>query len=270
MTKRSAGPTMLQETGIDGTAARFLLTGSALLIGTFILAGIVAGGAFAKSSPIDAAEQQVDALDSLQTAPEEPRPLAVGDEDVILQVVRDAPRTEEGGQALYKRGLYPEAVMVWKEAAEAGDAGAAYKVGSVHMDGQSVSHSFDIGLEWLNRAAKMGDARAMGDLGSAYDWGFGVERDLDRAAYWFEQGALRGHAASQYNIGVLYEEGDGVEQDVVKAYMFYVLSNENGFPKYPAEAIEELLPKLTNGQIKQGVDAARAFEPISGPLEQEL
>ncbi len=214
------------------------------------------------SAPIDAAEDQVDALDASSAPASDARPLAVGDEDAIAKAVRDAPRTEDGGFDLYRKGLYPEALMVWEEAAEAGDAGAAYRIGAAYMDGQSVSHSFDKGLSWLNRAAEMGDARAMGDLGSAYDWGFGVEQDRARAAEWFEKAALRGHASSQYNVGVLYEEGEGVEQDVVKAYMYYVLANENGFPKYPAEAIKELTPKLTNGQIKAGIDAARAFEPL--------
>ncbi len=102
----------------------------------------------------------------------------------------------------------------------------------------------------------------MTDLGSAYDWGFGVEQDRAQAAKWFEQGAIRGNAASQYNLGVLYEDGDGVQQDLVKAYMYYILANQNGFPRYPAEAIEQLTPRLTNDQIKRGVDAARAFEPI--------
>ena len=219
--------------------------------------------AIAATSPIDAAENQIKAMDAAVEAPAaDDRQLAVGDEDAITRVVREAPRTEEGGHSLYSKGLYPEALMVWEEAADAGDAGAAYRIGAAYMDGQSVAHSFDKGLFWLERAAEMGDARAMGDLGSAYDWGFGVEQDRVKAAEWFEKGALRGHAASQYNVGVLYEEGEGVEQDLVKAYMYYILANQNGFPKYPAEAIEALTPKLSNDQIKKASDAARAFKPL--------
>ncbi|MGD1935370.1 MAG: tetratricopeptide repeat protein [Candidatus Phaeomarinobacter sp.] len=234
------------------------------LLGAVAVGGLVwIGIADAKSPPIDAAAGEAEALEAA-SEPEAsaPRPLAQGDDEAIARVVREAERTEDGGQELYKRGLYPEALMIWEEAAEAGDAGAAYKIGAAYMDGQSVSHSFDEGLKWLRRSAEMGDGRAMGDLGSAYDWGFGVTQDRAEAAKWFEQGALRGHAASQYNVGVLYEEGEGVEKDVTKAYMYYILANENGFPKYPAEAIEALTPKLTNDQIKKGVDAARAFEPI--------
>lgn len=236
-----------------------LATASLLVIGGLIWAGMAGANT---ASPIDAAEEQAGSLEAAtEVKAEAPRPLA-GNEDAIAKSVAAAPRTEDGGLTLYKRGLYPESLMVWEEAAEQGDAGAAYRIGAAYMDGQSVSHSFDQGLKWLNRAAEMGDSRAMGDLGSAYDWGFGVEQDREKAAEWFEKAALRGHPASQYNVGVLYEEGEGVEQDVIKAYMFYILSNENGFPKYPKEAIEELTPKLTNDQIKKGVDAARAFKPI--------
>lgn len=258
MTKRSAETKAASME--NGPSLQGLAVAGVLALGALIWVGM----AEAKSPALDAASGEAEALEeaSAEETADAPRPLAVGDEDAIARVVREAERTEEGGFGLYKRGLYPEALMVWEEAAEAGDAGAAYRIGAAYMDGQSVSHSFDEGLKWLRRAAEMGDGRAMGDLGSAYDWGFGVKQDRAEAAKWFEQGALRGHAASQYNVGVLYEEGEGVEKDVVKAYMYYILSNENGFPKYPAEAIEALTPKLTNDQIKKGVDAARAFEPI--------
>ena len=240
-------------------SAQVLMTAGALAIGGLLWAGM----ADAKSPPLDAAAAEAEALEiPAEQEDAAPRPLAEGSDEAIERVVENAERSEAGGHDLYRRGLYPEALMVWEEAAEAGDAGAAYKIGAAYMDGQSVSHSFEKGLEWLHKAADLGDARAMGDLGSAYDWGFGVKQDRAEAAKWFEKGALRGHPASQYNVGVLYEEGEGVEKDVVKAYMYYILANENGFPKYPAEAIEALTPKLTNDQIKKGVDAARAFEPI--------
>jgi|GEM_PF-1542153 len=234
-----------------------------------LTAGALVWTSLAQANPpvMDAAENEADALEAAsepqaEAPAPEARPLAGGEDEAVARVVAAAERTEAGGHELYRRGLYPEALMVWEEAAEAGDAGAAYRIGAAYMDGQSVSHSFDNGLKWLRRAAEMGDGRAMGDLGSAYDWGFGVPQDRAKAAEWFEKGALRGHAASQYNVGVLYEEGEGVEQDLVKAYMYYILADRNGFPKYPAEAIEDLTPKLTNDQIKKGVDAARAFEPI--------
>jgi len=235
-----------------------VLTGG-LALAAFVWAGVSIADT---TTPVDAAGEQADTLEA-ESKPdvEAPRPLA-GNEEAIAKVVAEAPRTEEGGFDLYRRGLYPEAMMVWQEAAEAGDAGAAYRVGATYMDGQAVPIDFIKGLEWLNRSAEMGEARALGDLGSAYDWGFGVDKDSARAAEFYEQAALRGHAASQYNVGVLYEEGEGVEQDLVKAYMFYLLSNQNGFPKYPAEAIAALEPKLTNDQIKKGVDAARSFAPI--------
>jgi len=255
---------------IDSKEAVAPDNGTSLSMQALAIAGVIAVGgviwvgmADAKSPPLDAAAGEAQALEATaEPGTEAPRPLAQGDDEAILRVVAEAERSEAGGHELYKRGLYPEALMVWQEAAEAGDAGAAYKIGAAYMDGQSVSHSFDEGLKWLRKSADMGDGRAMGDLGSAYDWGFGVEQDRTEAAKWFEQAALRGHAASQYNVGVLYEEGDGIEKDVVKAYMYYILANENGFPKYPAEAIEALTPKLTNDQIKRGVDAARAFKPI--------
>lgn len=211
--------------------------------------GILSAGTAGAASPIDSASEAADELEDRNSA--------------IERVVSQAPRTEEGGHDLYRRGLYPEAMQVWEEAADAGDAGAAYMIGATYMDGQAVLHDFDKAHEWLERAAAMGDARAMGDLGGAYDWGIGVEADRKTAAEWYLKGAERGHAASQYNAGVFLEEGEVVEQDLVRAYMYYTLADRNGFPKYPAEAIEALTPKLTNDQLKQAIDAARAFEPVT-------
>ncbi|WP_422007487.1 tetratricopeptide repeat protein [Pyruvatibacter mobilis] len=243
---------------------RSRLTALPVLGGSLAAAALIwAGVSIAEpTTPVDAAERQADTLEEAnKPAAEAPRPLA-GDPEAIAKVVAEAPRTEQGGFDLYRRGLYPEALMVWQEAAANGDAGAAYRVGATYMDGQAVPIDLEKGVDWLRKSAEMGEARAMGDLGSAYDWGFGVPKDRTKAAELYEQAARKGHAASQYNIGVLYEEGEGVEQDLVKAYMFYLLSNENGFPKYPAEAIAALEPKLTNEQIKKGVDAARSFDPI--------
>lgn len=224
----------------------------------------------AVASPTDAVDSANTEADKFE-GPKEPvnveeEASANGEDadDAIAAKVKAAPRTEEGGWELYRAGLYPEAIMVWSEAADAGDAGAAYRVGATYLDGSSVERDIEKAMVWLVRSAEMGEPRAMGDLGGAYDWGLGeaVPADREKAAEWYEKGAMRGHAASQYNLGVLYEEGVGKEQDLVKAYQFYYLANKNGFPRYPAKAMEELEPKLTNAEIKEAIEAARSFEPI--------
>lgn len=237
---------------LAGVPAMALLAGFGLAI-----AGTWAAWA-ASPPPIDAASEAADRLEESRDA------LSTEErESAIARVVAETPRTEAGGQDLYRRGLYPEALAVWEAAADAGDAGAAYKVGATYMDGQAVPIDLDAAHQWLERAAAMGEPRAMGDLGGAYDWGIGVEPDRAKAAEWYLRGAERGHPASQYNAAVFLEEGEVVEQDLVRAYMYYTLADLNGFPKYPAEAIEALTPKLTNDQIKRAIDAARAFEPVS-------
>lgn len=183
----------------------------------------------------------------------------------VQKLLRETPHTEAGGYALYRRGLYPEALAVWEQAANGGDAGAAYRIGATYMDGQAVPQDLDKAIAWLRRAADMGEPRAMGALGDAYDWGIGVTQDRAKAAGWYLKAAERGDAPSQYNAGVFLEDGDVIEQDLVRAYMYYTLADRGGFPKYPAQALEKLTPRLTNDQLKRAIDAARAFKPVPGP-----
>ena len=61
----------------------------------------------------------------------------------------------------------------------------------------------------------------------------------------------------------MYEEGAGVEADKVKAYMYYQLAIEGGFPKFATESLENLSATMTPGEIKEATKMARAFKPLT-------
>lgn len=78
--------------------------------------------------------------------------------------------------------------------------------------------------EILNRlwpAAEAGDSGAQFSLGTAYDSGFGVEQAPEKAAFWYTKAAQQGHRDAQFNLATLYEEGLGVTRNRLSAIHWY-------------------------------------------------
>ena len=49
------------------------------------------------------------------------------------------------------------------------------------------------------------------------------------AVRWYRLAAEQGNARAHYNLGLMYGLGDGVPEDVVFAYMWFNLSEAQGF-----------------------------------------
>lgn len=100
---------------------------------------------------------------------------------------RPVGRVTEGGSAYaeglaaYKQRLYGQALDLWRPAAEAGDAGAQYRVGMLYRDGLGVSRAPTEAHAWFVRAAKGGDADAQIALAHQFESGSGVARDVEQA-----------------------------------------------------------------------------------------
>ena len=87
--------------------------------------------------------------------------------------------SEEEGQDMFQRGLYEEAILHWKKAAEAGDAGAAYRLSVEYSNANVVKRDMQLALDYLEASVDGNDPRGLQDMGSLYDEGiFGYEQDL--------------------------------------------------------------------------------------------
>ncbi|NBB68752.1 MAG: hypothetical protein GVY33_00285 [Alphaproteobacteria bacterium] len=68
----------------------------------------------------------------------------------------------------------------------------------------------------------------------AYEQGrfFDARHRFERAAYWADK-------LAQYNLGVIYYRGDGVDRDPARAWAWFELSAERGYPEFvdTAEAV---------------------------------
>ena len=108
--------------------------------------------------------------------------------------------SEREGQDIYRRGQYEEAIEYWKKAAEAGDAGSAYRLSEEFFDAKVVKRDIGLAFKYLKQAAEKADPRALTDLASLYDYGTGVPMNRERAAQLYLQAARLGMPAAMLTL----------------------------------------------------------------------
>ena len=92
------------------------------------------------------------------------------------------PAAENGAETLRK----------FRQAAEQGDAQAAYSLGFACQFGLGVEKSPTQAFYWYREAASFGDVDATANVAACYANGFGVERDPVEAARWLRRAAELG------------------------------------------------------------------------------
>lgn len=115
------------------------------------------------------------------------------------------------GNPLAAPDAYDVAALL--NAAEAGDAHAAFLLGSRYASGRAGVRDDSEALHWFRKAADGGLAEAQFNLGQMYARGLGVGRDLVQAARWYRAAAKQHLAEAQYNLALLYAQGLGVARD---------------------------------------------------------
>ena len=147
-----------------------------------------------------------------------------------------------------------EAVLTYKEKADAGDAEAQYlyslalRYGGVVVsdmeafnkyDGNAAAQKFALAngypavdqVRWAAAAAAQNDAWAQYQLGICYDFGRGVKENKVEAAKWYRKAAEQGHVLAQVAIGQCYFAGNGVGKNEIEAVEWYRKAAEQGYLK---------------------------------------
>lgn len=123
----------------------------------------------------------------------------------------------EGLQA-YDSARYQEAIALWADAAENGNADAEQALGWAYSNGLGVERNYAEAMTWYGRAAKQGHAGAQVNLAILHDDGLGVPApDPRRAAELFGEAAEAGSPEAQNALGRMYKAGRGVPRDLQKA-----------------------------------------------------
>ena len=143
------------------------------------------------------------------------------------------------------QGNLPDAVQLFKLAANQNSTEAQFELCRLYHQGQGVTVDFSQALEWCLRAANEGDTVAQTYLGEIYRTGDTVEQDHAKAAQWFLAAAERGHRMAQTALSDLYELGLGVRQSNEAAFKWLWLAASRGH----AEAQMRLGDRYLRGEI---------------------
>jgi TPR repeat protein len=122
----------------------------------------------------------------------------------------------------YLASNYTTALRLLRPAAEAGNADAQYRLGTLYRHGQGVPRDPRMAADWWTKAAQQGNADAAFSLGFLYyrgadDGAAGVPQDLSEAGHWLLRAAEGGSLMAQYLVGQMYRRGDGLPRDPVLA-----------------------------------------------------
>lgn len=121
----------------------------------------------------------------------------------------------------------PEALT---QKANAGDASAAFALGTMYERGNGVPKSAPDAVKWYRIAAEKGHVGAQFNLALILAKGRGVNADPAEAAKWYEKAALQGDQQAAINLGILYAQGAGVPQDGAQAAHWFHQAADAGNP----------------------------------------
>jgi len=109
-----------------------------------------------------------------------------------------------------------------RKAAEAGDAGAQFKMGEALLqDPARTPENSANAVRWLEMAAENGNTEAMIALGRLSRTGVGILQNFGHTAKWIQTAAARGNPEGMLELGRLYRDGVGVDKDPVRAYVWF-------------------------------------------------
>jgi localization factor PodJL len=149
----------------------------------------------------------------------------------------------------------------WLErAANAGDAMAAYRLGTLYERGRGVPTDAAKAIQLYGIAAKQGNRKAMHNLAVAFADGSGVPKNLQQASQWFTKAAQLGLSDSQFNLAVLYERGMGVTQSLTEAYKWYAIAAAQGDSESKAR-VDAISTQLAPADKAAAQKAADNFQP---------
>ncbi|KAJ1637798.1 hypothetical protein T492DRAFT_900691 [Pavlovales sp. CCMP2436] len=142
---------------------------------------------------------------------------AKGDPDALSNL---GYRYEKGDGAVQDQA---EALRLYTQAAEQGDAVAQLRLGNCHMTGNDMPHD-------EKKAAKQGLALGQFSLAQCFELGAGVVQDDEEAVKLFRQAAKQGFACARWRLGDMYAQGNrSLAQNDEEAARLYRQAAEQGF-----------------------------------------
>lgn len=124
-----------------------------------------------------------------------------------------------------------EAIRLFEEAANAGDAKAADWLTSIYYFPMGVpKEDYKKARKWALQAAEGGIATAMIPLAVMYGNGLGGKRDYAAYIEWLEKAADLGQRGAYFHLGNAYFNGEAAKRDLVKAFDYQLKAAELDIP----------------------------------------
>ena len=203
-------------------------------------------------------EQQIPFRNSSLTKPFIPNPIHPDKQQPPPPPGVDAAELVRRANAYYNKKQYSEAVPLYKQAAEKGNATAQYLLGGCYYFAYGVAKDDKQAMDWFKKAALQGNIEAQNSLGYCYqeikDYDQAIlwytkaanqgnaeaqnnlgncyinAQDPNQAVFWYKKAADQGKATAQYNLAGCYEDGYGIKQDYNQAVYWYKKAADQGDP----------------------------------------
>ena len=115
------------------------------------------------------------------------------------------------------------------EAANAGDGGAACRLGDMYREGVGgLRYSPKQAYRWYAKSALTGDANGQNNLGACYEHGIGCAQSYRSAVKWYRLAAAQQCGTASMNLGYCYLNGHGVSADKVEALRLFRAAIDRG------------------------------------------
>ena len=191
----------------------------------------------------------------------------IGLAGVVVTIALAAPLAAQNATAAidkWRAGDAAGAVAIWRKAAEAGDADAAFNLAQAFRLGKGVPLDLAAAQGWYERAARRGHVDAAAMLGML------LFQSGDRIGgiRWLKGAADAGEPRAMLLYGTALYNGDGVAADPVQAYALVSRAAAQGLP--PAKStladMDEVMPLA---QREKGVALAQAMVAKAGSVARE-
>lgn len=136
------------------------------------------------------------------------------------------------GIEYYSEGNYKDAIIVFHNLADNGDAEALCYLGVCYLEGFGVEKDEQRAFLYFCSAAQKGYYGGQFYCGYCYSKGLGIEKDVRQKLFWYNKAAEQGCAEAQHNLAVHYTF---IEFDKARSIDWDLKSAKNGLAIAQAE-----------------------------------
>jgi len=127
-----------------------------------------------------------------------------------------------------------EARKWYLKAADKGCTEAQTYLGIMHLDDYSLTSRLKA-IHWLRKAVRKQNGEAYLTLGDIYSGMYGGRANERKSAKYYVLAAEAGSYFAQYIMGMRFQEGDIVEYDPERAFRYFSMAADQGYPEALAE-----------------------------------